>query len=139
VRVIPVRHQIPHDALINEDEVFIDLELHITPALIERKRVDWINEHDKSTGKTKRKKIFARDDQGNYIYDYVYVYPGLSEDKVEEALKMLLTHVQGEFKPEQTGVKFSIKQIQRELKKHGSSLSLDEIKESLNILSRSRC
>lgn len=138
IRIIPVRQRIYQESLTNGDEAYIELELQITPALIEKKRVEWIDDPN-GTSRRKRKRVYARDENGNYITDLVYVYPGLREDKVEEALKMLLAHGQGEFESERTGVKFSIKQLQKELAKNGSALSVDEIKESLTILSRARC
>jgi hypothetical protein len=133
IRKIPVRHKIHREQLISEDETFVDLELHITPARIETRKRIWVTENGK------RKRVYARDENGDYIVSAAYVYPGLREDKVEEALKFLLSHGQGEFSTERTGVVFSIKQIQRELRRTGSSMSVDEIKESLEVLSRSRC
>ena len=138
VRKIPVRHKFHRDQLISDHESFVDLELHIEPALIEHKKRVWRSFTD-DAGKKRRKRIYLRDENGNYIYEPSYVYPGLREDKVEEALRYLLAHGQGHFSAERTGVAFSVKQIQRELARTGSSMNLDEIKESLEVLSRARC
>lgn len=139
IRKIPVRHKIHREQLISDNETFVDLELHITPARIETRKRVWVTEQGENGKPGKRKRVYEKDEKGNYIVQPTYVYPGLREDKVEEALKYLLSHGQGEFSAERTGVMFSVKQIQRELKRTGASLSIDEVKESLEVLSRARC
>lgn len=138
IRKIPVRHPIHREHLLKDTESFVDLELHITPARIEKRRREWVYLENED-GKRVRKRIYVKDDDGNYITEPLYVYPGAREDSVEEALKYLLSHGQGTYDQERTGVNFSVKQIYRELKRTGSTMSLDEIKESLEVLARSRC
>lgn len=135
VRIVPVRHRVHLDSM-RDDEVYADLELHIEPATIEKKRIERIPSAD---GKGSRKKQVIRDEHGNPIFDRFLVYPGAREDKVEEALKFLLSHGQGDWQFRETWVKFSVRQLQRELKNTGNTFSLDEIKESLQVLSSSQC
>lgn len=66
-------------------------------------------------------------------------YPSTDEELIEEVLKKLFTDQQlGQHAPsaEQSWVKFSLYMIQNELKARGKTRSLDEIKRSLEILSR---
>lgn len=140
VRKIPVRHKLHREQFISDHETFVDLELQITPALIDVRRRVWKHVLDKNGKPTqKRQRVYERDENGDYITEKAYVFPSLREDKVEDVLRWLSTHGQGDFKQEITGVTFSVKQIQKELKRTGSTMSADEIKESLLVLSKSRC
>jgi hypothetical protein len=128
VRVVPVKYGYFFDDLML-DEQFVDLQFHITPALI-RRRVKTVNEAGR--------RVFSRNDGGNYVYENCYVYPGIKEDKIEQALIYLLSHGYGRFKDQETGVSFTLNRIKDELHKTGTSYSLDEIKESLEVLSKAR-
>lgn len=66
-------------------------------------------------------------------------YPSTDEELIEEVLKKLFTDQQlGQHAPaaNESWVKFSLYMIQNELKTRGKTRSLDEIKRSLEILSR---
>lgn len=139
VRVIPVKHRIHLDNLTHgQDEIYAELELEITPAFIRRKQV----ERDLvmlPNGKRKYTKRTITSDDGKAMFERVYVFPGAREDKVEEALKFLLAHGQGDFESEETWVRFSVRQLQKELGRTGITMSLDEIKEALQVLADSKC
>ena len=65
------------------------------------------------------------------------VYPGFSEELIEDALRKIFSqHESGLHEPIQakSWVRFSLKEVQRELKKWGSTRSIDEIKLSLDIM-----
>lgn len=139
VRVIPVKHRIHLDNLTHgQDDIYAELELEITPAFIRRKKVIRDVE-SRPNGKRKYTKRTVLDDQGFPVYERVYVYPGAREDKVEEALKFLLAHGQGDYEPEETWVRFSVRQLQKELIRTGITMSVDEIKEALQVLADSKC
>lgn len=70
---------------------------------------------------------------------YKQFYPSADEEIIEEVLKKLFTDQQfGIHSPEkaESWVKFSLYMIQKELKVRGKTRSIDEIKTSLEILSR---
>ncbi len=70
---------------------------------------------------------------------YSQFYPSTDEELIEEVLKKLFTDQQfGQHAPDanESWVKFSLYMIQNELKARGKTRSLDEIKRSLEILSR---
>lgn len=70
---------------------------------------------------------------------YIQYYPSADEEIVEEVLKKLFTDQQfGIHNAEKTEswVRFSLYMIQKELKERGKTRSIDEIKTSLEILSR---
>ncbi len=70
---------------------------------------------------------------------YSQYYPSTDEELMEEVLKKLFTDQQfGRHTPNanESWVKFSLNLVQNELKSRGKSRSLDEIKRSLEILSR---
>ena len=138
IRKIPVQHPVHRAKLISDESAFVDLELQITPARIETRVREWIYITDDS-GKKKRKRVYKKDAAGNYVTEAFFVYPGLREDKVEEALKFLLSRGQGDFDTDRTGVTFSIQQLRKELERTGTKLSLEEIKEALEVLSKSHC
>lgn len=71
-------------------------------------------------------------------------YPSATEELVEEALRKLAAdqNLQGGFYIEanpipKTGVMFTLYQLQEELKKHGHTRSVNELKQSLEVLSGS--
>jgi hypothetical protein len=64
-------------------------------------------------------------------------YPSFSEEIVEDALRKLFSQSElGMYDEEQrkSWVKFSLKQVARELAKYGSARSIDEIKHSLDVM-----
>ena len=70
---------------------------------------------------------------------YTQYYPSTDEELIEEVLKKIFTDQQfGQHTPAATEswVKFSLYMIQNELKSRGKTRSIDEIKKSLEILSR---
>lgn len=70
---------------------------------------------------------------------YSQFYPSTDEELIEEVLKKIFTDQQfGQHTPAATEswVKFSLYMIQNELKARGKARSIDEIKKSLEILSR---
>lgn len=84
--------------------------------------------------------IKGKDKEGKPIT--IAYYPSSSEELVEEALRKLAVDQEQGFyineKPTpQSGVSFSLYQLREELKRSGHSRSFEEIKLSLNILSRS--
>lgn len=64
-------------------------------------------------------------------------YPGRLEESIEAVLRKLACEGQGIFLDNQAAVTFSLYEIQNELARHGQSHSIDEIKHSLRICSRS--
>lgn len=140
VRVIPVRHRPHREALTpdEDDELFAEIELEIHPALISRKKIERFSEPGPN-GKRKQSRRVARDSDGNPVMERVYVFPGVREDKIEEALKLLLAHGQGEWETEKSGVRFTVRQIYRELARTGNKYNIDEIKEGLEVLRKARC
>lgn len=84
--------------------------------------------------------IKGKDKEGNPTT--IAYYPSSNEELVEEALRKLAVDQEQGFyineKPvSKSGVSFSLYQLREELKRSGHSRSLEEIKLSLNILSRS--
>lgn len=84
--------------------------------------------------------IKGKDKEGKPIT--IAYYPSSSEELVEEALRKLAVDQEQGFyineKPApQSGVSFSLYQLREELRRSGHSRSFEEIKLSLNILSRS--
>lgn len=70
---------------------------------------------------------------------YIQYYPSTDEEIIEEVLKKIFTDQQfGIHNPQKTEswVRFSLYMIQKELKARGKARSIDEIKTSLEILSR---
>lgn len=137
IRKYPIRHRLHREQFLSEEPSFVDLELHITPARIERRtRKDVVTEVN---GKKIKRRVYLKDEHNNFIVEPVYVFAGLREDKVYDALMYLLSHGQGHFDSERTGVTFSIRQLFNELKRTNSAMSMDEIKEALEVLSKARC
>ena len=65
-----------------------------------------------------------------------YYYPSKREELVEDALRRIATTNQGVFLDEWAGVKFTLYQLQQELKRNGHSYSKDQIKDALQICNR---
>lgn len=61
---------------------------------------------------------------------------GRREELVEDALRKLMTEQQGIFLDGEAGVCFSLYQLQMELKHKGHSLSYDQLKEALEVLTK---
>jgi len=73
---------------------------------------------------------------------YTQFYPSTDEELVEEVLKKIFTDQKfGHHDPtsSESWVRFSLNMVQKELKKRGKTRSLDQIKQSLEILSRAVC
>jgi len=78
--------------------------------------------------------VSIKDKAGNYT-DY---YPSTDEELIEEVIKKIFSDQQfGSHAPDkkESWVKFSLGMIQKELKARGKSRSIDQIKQSLEILS----
>lgn len=63
----------------------------------------------------------------------VLIYAGQREEIVEDALRKIAVNGDGYLIEGKAGVMFTLYQLQNELKSTGHTLSLDEIKESLNV------
>ena len=68
--------------------------------------------------------------------DYIDYFPGKREELVEDALRKLMSDVQGVFLDDAAGTTFTLYQLQTELKNRGHSYSYDQLKESLEILAK---
>lgn len=68
--------------------------------------------------------------------DYVDYFPGKREELVEDALRKLMSDIQGVFLDDAAGTTFTLYQLQTELKNRGHSYSYDQLKESLEILAK---
>lgn len=110
------------------------VELTIRPASIERQKRE---SYSDDKGKTRYKPCV--NDQGKPIMETVHVYPGLREDRVEEALRYLVSHGRGFFKSNVTLTRFSINQLVSLLADVGCRYSWSEVRESLDILAGSIC
>lgn len=65
--------------------------------------------------------------------DLKYIYPGVREELVEDALRKIACEGHGTFSRNQFGVIFSLYRLQEELRVMKHSYSLDEIKEALHV------
>lgn len=64
-----------------------------------------------------------------------FIYPGLKEELVEDALrKMACDKKNGSFFDGEAGVVFTLYQLKKELKNHGHTYSINQLKEALLIL-----
>ena len=63
-------------------------------------------------------------------------YPSKREELVEDALRKLMTERQTLLMDGEAGIVFTLYQLQKELKEKGHSLSYDQLKESLEILTK---
>lgn len=61
-------------------------------------------------------------------------FPGLREELVEDALRRLVTAGQGEILDNEVGLRFTLYQLQQELKNNNHSFSRDELKDAIRIL-----
>lgn len=68
--------------------------------------------------------------------DYMDYFPGKREELVEDALRKLMSDTQGVFLDDAAGTTFTLYQLQSELKNRGHSYSYDQLKEALEILSK---
>lgn len=68
--------------------------------------------------------------------DYVDYFPGKREELVEDALRKLMSDIQGVFLDDAAGTTFTLYQLQTELKNRRHSYSYDQLKESLEILAK---
>lgn len=68
--------------------------------------------------------------------DYIDYFPGKREELVEDALRKIMSDVQGVFLDDAAGTTFTLYQLQTELKNREHSYSYDQLKESLEILAK---
>ncbi len=68
--------------------------------------------------------------------DYIDYFPGKREELVEDALRKIMSDIQGVFLDDAAGTTFTLYQLQTELKNRGHSYSYDQLKESLEILAK---
>lgn len=68
--------------------------------------------------------------------DYIDYFPGKREELVEDALRKIMSDVQGVFLDDAAGTTFTLYQLQSELKNREHSYSYDQLKESLEILAK---
>lgn len=68
--------------------------------------------------------------------DYIDSFPGKREELVEDALRKIMSDVQGIFLDDAAGTTFTLYQLQTELKSRGHSYSYDQLKEALEILAK---
>lgn len=68
--------------------------------------------------------------------DYVDCFPGKREELVEDALRKIMSEVQGVFLDDAAGTTFTLYQLQTELENRKHSYSYDQLKESLEILAK---
>jgi hypothetical protein len=68
--------------------------------------------------------------------DYMDYFPGKREELVEDALRKIMSDIQGVFLDDAAGTTFTLYQLQTELKNRGHSYSYDQLKESLEILAK---
>ncbi len=69
--------------------------------------------------------------------DFIDIFPGIREELVEDALRKLASTGSGVFLDDNASVKFTLYQLQQELKRMGHSHSLMQIKESITVCSKS--
>lgn len=68
--------------------------------------------------------------------DYIDYFPGKREELVEDALRKIMSDVQGVFLDDAAGTTFTLYQLQTELENRKHSYSYDQLKESLEILAK---
>ncbi|MDQ3713878.1 MAG: RepB family plasmid replication initiator protein [Acidobacteriota bacterium] len=68
--------------------------------------------------------------------DYIDYFPGKREELVEDALRKIMSDIQGVFLDDSAGTTFTLYQLQSELKNREHSYSYDQLKESLEILAK---
>ncbi len=68
--------------------------------------------------------------------DYIDYFPGKREELVEDALRKIMSDIQGVFLDDAAGTTFTLYQLQSELKNREHSYSYDQLKESLEILAK---
>lgn len=78
--------------------------------------------------------IVTQDKNGKNIS--TYFYPSTREELVEEVLRKLIAVGKGGFVEEDVSVFFSLREIQNDLQRSGHTYSITEIKEALDIMSK---
>lgn len=66
--------------------------------------------------------------------DFKEFYPSRREELVEDALRKLMTERQGILLDGEAGMKFTLYQLQKELKEKGHTYSYDELKDAIRVL-----
>jgi glutaredoxin-related protein len=106
-KMLPI---LPRQVKCNKGQVVYNV--NITPAIIQEK--------DKQTG----------------CNVSTYYYPSAREELVEEVLRKFIANGKGGFVQDDISVHFSLRDIQEELKKSGHTYSSNQIKHSLNVMSK---
>ncbi len=68
--------------------------------------------------------------------DYMDYFPGKREELVEDALRKIMSDVQGVFLDDAAGTTFTLYQLQNELKNRKHSYNYNQLKQSLEILAK---